>query len=139
MQALLKQQRKSYLDLARIIGALAVVMVHVSADFVVYSPKGTLGYTAGCIFDAVSRIGVTFFVMISGVLMLDEEKELPALAPYKIERASYLDGCKIFLEGGGWAIVRFSGTEPILRVFCEMDCKEDADRICTMIKNHFNL
>ena len=70
---------------------------------------------------------------------LFEEKELPALSPYKIERVSYLDGCKIFLEGGGWAIIRFSGTEPILRVFCEMDRKDDANQICQMIKQHFNL
>lgn len=70
---------------------------------------------------------------------LFEEKELPALSPFKIERVSYLDGCKIFLEGGGWAIIRFSGTEPILRVFCEMDRKDDANQICQMIKQHFNL
>ncbi len=70
---------------------------------------------------------------------LFEEKELPELAPYKIKRVSYLDGCKIFLEDGGWAIIRFSGTEPILRVFCEMNTKEEAGKICQMIKTHFNL
>ena len=40
---------------------------------------------------------------------------------------------------GGWAIIRFSGTEPIIHVFCEMDNKEDADIICKKIKNHFSL
>ena len=57
----------------------------------------------------------------------------------EIEKISYLDGCKIFLENGGWAIIRFSGTEPILRVFCEMKTKEEAESVCKMIKEHFNL
>lgn len=79
MQTLLKNEgRKAYLDLARIIAALAVVMVHVSADFVTSYPHGSVGYLAGCIFDALSRLGVTFFVMISGVLMLDESKDIPS-------------------------------------------------------------
>jgi len=67
------------------------------------------------------------------------EKELPCLAPFEIDRVSYLDGCKIFIKGGGWAIIRFSGTEPILRVFCEMDKKEDTLIICEKIKAHFEL
>ncbi len=30
------------------------------------------------------------------------------------------DGFKFNFEGGGWALVRFSGTEPIIRVYCEV-------------------
>jgi len=30
------------------------------------------------------------------------------------------DGFKFFLDGGGWMLVRFSGTEPIIRVYCEV-------------------
>jgi phosphomannomutase len=26
---------------------------------------------------------------------------------------------KYVLEGGGWLLIRFSGTEPIIRVYCE--------------------
>jgi phosphomannomutase len=29
------------------------------------------------------------------------------------------DGFKFSMEDGGWLLVRFSGTEPILRVYCE--------------------
>ena len=67
------------------------------------------------------------------------DKELPDLAPYQIKGVSYLDGCKILFEEGGWAIIRFSGTEPILRVFCEMKTKEKAEYVCKKIKCHFNL
>ena len=89
----------------------------------------------------MAEISYTFSQELKKSLMnrLFVEKELPDLAPHKIVRVSYLDGCKIFLEGGGWAIIRFSGTEPILRVFCEMNTKEEADQICLMIKKHFHL
>src|SRR4029079_16071971 len=30
------------------------------------------------------------------------------------------DGFKFNFEGGGWLLVRFSGTEPIIRVYCEV-------------------
>jgi len=30
-----------------------------------------------------------------------------------------LDGYKFLLEDGGWLLIRFSGTEPIVRVYCE--------------------
>ena len=70
---------------------------------------------------------------------LFEEKELPNLAPYEIESVSYLDGCKMLIRDGGWALIRFSGTEPILRVFCEMKHKADAEEICKKIREYFNL
>jgi phosphomannomutase len=30
-----------------------------------------------------------------------------------------IDGYQFRLEDGGWLLIRFSGTEPILRVYCE--------------------
>ena len=30
-----------------------------------------------------------------------------------------IDGYKFVLEDGGWMLVRFSGTEPLIRVYCE--------------------
>jgi phosphomannomutase len=30
-----------------------------------------------------------------------------------------LDGYKFVMADGGWLLVRFSGTEPIIRVYCE--------------------
>jgi phosphomannomutase len=35
-----------------------------------------------------------------------------------------LDGYKFLLEDGGWLLIRFSGTEPIMRVYCETTRKE---------------
>ena len=61
--------------------------------------------------------------------LLYEDKLLPAFAR-PIERVSYLDGCKVYFKDGGWVIARFSGTEPLLRVFGEMEDEETAQQYC---------
>ena len=35
-----------------------------------------------------------------------------------------LDGARFHLEGGAWALVRFSGTEPLLRLYAEAESPE---------------
>ncbi|MDO4308401.1 MAG: phosphoglucomutase/phosphomannomutase family protein [Eubacteriales bacterium] len=60
--------------------------------------------------------------------ILMEDKLLPKL-DVPIEKVSYLDGCKVYFRCGGWVIARFSGTEPLLRIFCEMKNPEDIKEI----------
>ncbi|MDF2802726.1 MAG: Phosphomannomutase [Anaerocolumna sp.] len=64
-------------------------------------------------------------------LMID--KCLPTLN-YDIDKVSYLDGCKLYFKNGGWIIARFSGTEPLLRIFCEMPMPEDARLLCEIFE-----
>ncbi|MDZ7845115.1 MAG: phosphoglucomutase/phosphomannomutase family protein [Anaerolineales bacterium] len=40
-----------------------------------------------------------------------------------------VDGFKFNLEDGGWLLIRFSGTEPIIRVYCETTHKDKVDAI----------
>jgi phosphomannomutase len=40
-----------------------------------------------------------------------------------------MDGHKFELEDGGWLLIRFSGTEPIVRVYCETTEEARVDRI----------
>lgn len=61
--------------------------------------------------------------------ILLEDRELPTL-PYEIDQVSYLDGSKVYFKDGGWVIARFSGTEPLLRIFCERGRPEEAKNIC---------
>ncbi|MBD5545979.1 MAG: phosphoglucomutase/phosphomannomutase family protein [Lachnospiraceae bacterium] len=70
--------------------------------------------------------------------VLLEDKRLPEL-PFKIMDVSYLDGSKVYFENGGWVTARFSGTEPLLRIFCEMPEKEDAVRICKIYEEFLQL
>jgi alpha-D-glucose phosphate-specific phosphoglucomutase len=46
------------------------------------------------------------------------QKKIPDFG-VEVDRVSYADGMKIFFKDGGWIIARFSGTEPLLRIFCE--------------------
>jgi len=55
---------------------------------------------------------------------------------YKVQRTEDLDGFKLFLgascEGNGaqaWVLIRGSGTEPLLRVYCEAASQETVDSI----------
>lgn len=40
-----------------------------------------------------------------------------------------IDGFKFCLEDGGWMLIRFSGTEPIMRVYCETTHKDRVQAI----------
>ena len=59
----------------------------------------------------------------------------------KIERISYLDGCKVYFENTGWVLIRFSGTEPLLRIFCEMPGTDAAEAaaICEKVRIQFGI
>ncbi len=60
------------------------------------------------------------------------EKKLPVF-DHEIEKVSYMDGAKVYFKNGGWIIARFSGTEPLIRIFCEMeDIQTAKDTIKTM-------
>ncbi len=69
---------------------------------------------------------------------LFEQKSLPEF-PYPVAQVSYLDGCKVYLKNGGWLSARFSGTEPLLRIFCEMENKEMASAMCQTMENFLKL
>lgn len=70
--------------------------------------------------------------------MLMEEKLLPEL-DVPMRDVSYLDGCKVYFENGGWIIARFSGTEPLLRIFCEMPDEKQAKAMCEKFETFLEL
>ncbi|WP_099468473.1 phosphoglucomutase/phosphomannomutase family protein [Konateibacter massiliensis] len=69
---------------------------------------------------------------------LMQDKKIPEL-PDEVEKISYLDGSKVYFKNGGWVIARFSGTEPLLRIFCEMPDMESAKRICDIYEEFLSL
>ncbi len=46
------------------------------------------------------------------------EKELPVFEAV-VDHVGYEDGCKVYFEDGSFVSCRFSGTEPLLRIFAE--------------------
>jgi len=65
------------------------------------------------------------------------EKRLPDLGR-KVEKVSYMDGCKVYLDGG-WVIVRFSGTEPRVRIFAEAETEKAARELVETMARHTGL
>lgn len=65
------------------------------------------------------------------------DKELPDFG-LPVEKVSYLDGCKVYFEGG-WIIVRFSGTEPRVRIFAERDTLAHAKELVRIMANFAGL
>ena len=70
--------------------------------------------------------------------VLMEDHQLPTL-PWPVEQVSWLDGCKVYFRNGGWISARFSGTEPLLRIFCEMDEPEEAGEACRIFERFLGL
>ena len=69
--------------------------------------------------------------------ILYEDKLLPDFGK-TIDRVSYMDGCKVYFADNEWLIARFSGTEPLLRIFCEVNTTEEdardlADKMATFL------
>lgn len=52
----------------------------------------------------------------------------------KVERTEELDGYKFFLVNDNWVMVRPSGTEPVLRVYCEASSSEESFKILDTVK-----
>ncbi len=70
--------------------------------------------------------------------ILFRQKLLPVF-PEEIEKISYLDGCKVYFKNGGWIISRFSGTEPLIRIFCEQESMEKANDTIRIMRDFLGL
>lgn len=54
---------------------------------------------------------------------------------YKVITTNDLDGFKFHFENDRWAMIRPSGTEPVLRVYAEAESKAEVDEILALVKN----
>lgn len=70
--------------------------------------------------------------------ILMQERQIPDFKT-KIDHISYEDGCKVYFQDGGWISVRFSGTEPLLRIACEMPSKREARDLCDIWESALNI
>ncbi len=70
--------------------------------------------------------------------LLFVEKKLPEF-PVEVEKVSYMDGCKVYFKNDGWIICRFSGTEPLIRIFCEMETYAKAMEVTDTMRKFLGL
>jgi phosphomannomutase len=62
------------------------------------------------------------------------EAPMSHIGPYQVARVSQIDGTKLYLENDNWALLRFSGTEPVLRLAVEADTPEKAAELLQWLR-----
>ncbi len=70
--------------------------------------------------------------------LLMKEKRLPTFAE-DIERVGYMDGCKVYFRNGDYVLCRFSGTEPLLRIFAESSTATKAREYISAFRAFLNV
>jgi phosphomannomutase len=68
-----------------------------------------------------------------------EINKLKGISEKYIERISYQDGVKYYFDDQCWISIRFSGTEPLLRIYMEMKDEKEADLVCDFLKNELKI
>ncbi len=63
-----------------------------------------------------------------------QAQPLTHVGRYPVVGVSHLDGTKILLENDNWALLRFSGTEPALRLFVEADSPAKAEELLDWLR-----
>ena len=76
MNSEIENGRMLHYDLLRILACFSVVMLHSAAQFWYTIPVTEPEWVIANSYDAVSRFGVPIFVMISGVLFLNNDREI---------------------------------------------------------------
>ncbi len=69
--------RWMHLDLLKLLGILAVIVVHQSAPFINHLPPDSEGWRLATMWNAVARFCVPVFIMASGAMLLDPARMEP--------------------------------------------------------------
>lgn len=86
-----------------------------------------------------SKVGAHYYKRVDTRLESQEQKEEiralvdaatpETIAGLKMTEINTLDGYRFSMEDGGWLLIRFSGTEPLIRVYCETTHEDKVDAI----------
>jgi phosphomannomutase len=70
--------------------------------------------------------------------LIQQSADIDELAGFKVINKDMLDGCKLIFPNG-WLLVRASGTEPLLRMYCETFGEDLTSVYLSALKSKFNL
>ena len=72
------------------------------------------------------RLDLHFDESLRATIMARLQSAAPStIAGLPVEQVDTQDGFRYLLEGGYWALIRFSGTEPLLRIYAEAESPDD--------------
>ena len=87
--------------------------------------------------DLYARVGVHEYDRVDITVRTEEKAAIEErvrtatpkeVAGLRVESRDQVDGYRFNLEGGWWLLMRFSGTEPLLRIYAEMPSAELVQR-----------
>lgn len=118
-------------DLIRIIAAVGVVMAHSVSVLVTDTPYGSLDFTFGNFFDTMGRASIALFLMLSGALMLNEDKKIP-------NKKFYTSAMRLVLIGLAWSALYALGVEVLIPLHGGEEVVI-SDVFFTTLRGHFHL
>ena len=83
---------------------------------------------------AYDRIDLELDAAFDKLAFLERAKQISSVANHQVSRVNTLDGVKLEFEGFGWLMFRASGTEPMLRVYCEAQTSTEVTQILEAAK-----
>ena len=89
--------------------------------------------------ELFQKVGPHYYDRID-IEMTPEERTRVRVAPAKgcgrrrspgcrVTGSDRTDGLRFLLDGGGWALIRLSGTEPLMRIYTEVQQEELVARV----------
>jgi len=57
------------------------------------------------------------------------KSQIDSVAGRKVAKLNKTDGFKYILEDGSWLLLRFSGTEPLIRIYSESHSTQEVERL----------
>ena len=73
------------------------------------------------------------------VLAKLQENSITQIGNYKVVKVETLDGFKFRLAEGEWVMARLSGTEPLVRIYCESEKEENVDLHISHLKQQLGV
>ncbi|KQL44175.1 phosphoglucomutase [Brevibacillus choshinensis] len=59
------------------------------------------------------------------------------IGPFQVREVNRVDGIKLILDGGQWVLIRPSGTEPLIRIYCEATSATALEKLKDSIRDWF--
>ena len=72
---------------------------------------------------------------VSEIFDLVETGSIDTIAGNVISQRDDIDGTRFVLADGSWAIIRFSGTEPLMRIYAESGSEKSVDHLISECRN----